>query len=433
VPQTRGQVTVSILPQMTITSVQFTNSYALAKDDGHTNPPTAVETTVWRSSCPSPPCMARSAFQQGTAIRANITYALSYAPTSALTGVRVEGSMGSLGTLTASNVTIPAGTTTGIINVVSDTALPAGTQIYDLLSIGWGAGFFDSGNLPCSQFTCEPIGTSASMVYVTMATPPFSNLPLPLTTLALAVGSGGATTTAAAFQNTWATFSANGAGPVNPMTWDERPLSYYPKNFGFRDCATSSYLLLNVDNGVGACGSFAHLLQDALAVNGIPMGYVTITDAINSENFMIRAWTFLASDPTYAPYDWPVTLGLECAMPPSCTSGYYPGMVPLPANSIFGQVQSTPGIPGQNSDTPSEKIYPNHQILKDISGVSGAGPYFDPPYGVTYLNACDPQHGFESKAVAGYTAQILGVDLPGSVNFHARIKDPNNCPMQFSQ
>jgi hypothetical protein len=427
VPQTRGQVTVSILPQISITSVQFTNSYGLAVDDGHTNPPPVIDSTVWRSSCSSPPCMNPSAFQQGTMITANVTFALSYAPTSALTGVRVEGSMGSLGTLSVSDVTIPAGTTTGTVSAVSGTALPTGTHIYNPLSIGWSAGFFDSGNLPCSQFTCGAIGTSASTVYVTMATPPVSNLPLPLTTLGLAVASGGATSTQAAFANTWAKFSANGVGPANLTTWDGRPLFYYPATQYFKSCATSSSDLLNGNDqlgvacGNGQCGSFKFLMNDALQANGIYTDFVTISN-LDGDQFMVKSWVFGGSDPMYAPYSWPVVLEVE--------PGGYIGMYPLPVGSIFGQITSLSDIPGQNTHPPSEKIFAFHFILKDSLGASGSVLYFDPSYGVTYLNACDPEEGFEYKAVDGYVRRA-GPDT--GTNFHARMVDPASCRMHFDK
>ena len=46
----------------------------------------------------------------------------------------------------------------------------------------------------------------------------------------------------------------------------------------------------------------------------------------------------------------------------------------------------------------------SHFIVKAPSGLSVGGPYFDPSYGVTYLNACS----FESEAIAGYADEIAG-------------------------
>ena len=74
-------------------------------------------------------------------------------------------------------------------------------------------------------------------------------------------------------------------------------------------------------------------------------------------------------------------------------------MVPPNTPPTYGDMQSGEGKPGQNSLTPSEKVFAVHFILYVDPSIAGsAEPYFDPSYGVTYADQAD----FESTAVAGY-------------------------------
>jgi len=409
-------------PQITVTAVQFTNSYALAKDNGQINPPPLVSSTVWQSSCSS--CTNQAAFYQGQTIQATITVTLSTASAYDLTNVRLEGSMGSLGTLSGNNV-IPAGTTSAFFTVTSDTALPIGTQLYNPLNINWSVGLFAANNLPCAQITCTSAGNSASPVYVTMALPPNTNIPLPLTTLFLAVGAGGAPTKTQAFLNTWGKFTNAGTGPANVLTWDNRQLFYYKPNVPYNNnCALNSNYLLNVYNGNGQCGAFASLLLDALQANGIAAVTAGVA-SLNGDRFLVNSWLFAGNDSAYAPYISPLVLETET------TGGI--GMVPLPVGSLFGQMVSQTGSPGQNSPTPAEKVFSSHYIVKltDTMVTGVGGPYFDPSYGLTYLNECDPAQGFEHKALAGYARSILSIESPPS--FHARTTSSGSCSMSFSQ
>jgi hypothetical protein len=185
--------------------------------------------------------------------------------------------------------------------------------------------------------------------------------------------------------------------PPNVNGWDGRPLYYYEQGVGFEGCAADSVLLLTSPTGSGQCGSWAHLLMDALAVNGIPSRFVTVTP-IPGPWVLVNNWGF-SSSPTYsgnAPWIYQLILGLE--------NGACCGMVPLPAGSVFGDLTSLSGLPGQNSPTPSEKAFNFHFIVKAPANLSVGGPYFDPSYGATYSDECD----FERQAVAGYSEHITG-------------------------
>lgn len=71
-------------------------------------------------------------------------------------------------------------------------------------------------------------------------------------------------------------------------------------------------------------------------------------------------------------------------------------MVPPFPNDVYGDLTSLSGIPGQNTATPSEKVFGSHFIVQQ-----GAA-FYDPSYGVTYSGPTD----FQTKAVAGYATHI---------------------------
>jgi hypothetical protein len=75
-------------------------------------------------------------------------------------------------------------------------------------------------------------------------------------------------------------------------------------------------------------------------------------------------------------------------------------MVPPQPGGIYGDVTSLNTLAGQNTSPPSEKMFGSHYIVKVNSSLYsfGQGPYFDPSYGVTYLDAND----MELKAIDGY-------------------------------
>ena len=238
---------------------------------------------------------------------------------------------------------------------------------------------------------------SANPVYVTLAQSAGS--PIWLTALDLAVSSDGATTAADAFQKTWNKFS----GPANVKSWDGRPLYYYPSGAGFTACETNSQRLLTSTTGAGQCGSFASLLRAALDVNGISSN-LTGAGTADGSLMIVKNWGFGPSSLTDAP-GWPYRMFLNVG-----------NDFMIPARDSYGDLANNPGLSGQNSATPSEKVFGSHYFVKVDASVAppGSGPYFDPSYGVWYSTEGD----FEAKAIEGYAAKVG--DNADSPNFHAR-------------
>ena len=381
-----GPLLFTVLPTLSITQLQYTNSEPVWQDGPGTSD-TAMSKTVWTKSATYP-----SVFVSGNTINATATFSLSSPAPSSLSGVSTTGNVSGLGQL-AGSVNIPAGATSVTANLTGNTAFPSSkTEYYSGLSVTWYASYSGQ-KCSSSSAQCLSAGSTSSPVYVTLAAPSgLSESVMPFTAVKLAIGEGGATTQAQAFTNTWQQF----AGPANVTGWDGRPLYYYEQGVPFSGCATNSVDLLTQTNGSGQCGSWARLLMDALAINGISSTFVTVTPGV-ADRMLVNSWSF-GDTPTY-----PSQAPWEYSFIPVIESGG-PGMVPLPSSSVFGDLTSTSGVAGQNSPTPSEKFFASHFIVKAPSGLSVGGPYFDPSYGVTYLNACS----FESEAIAGYADEIAG-------------------------
>ena len=339
--------------------------------------------------------------------------------------------MAGLGTFVIPSYTF-LNTGTYTVPILMNAPLPQGTQFYNPMAISWKVAYYDFLNLPCSQLTnCQSAGTSSSVVYVTMATPSTSYiagppgqvtsmLPLPLTVLALAVGSGGATTPAAAFQNTWSQFSQNG-GPANVKTWTGSPLYYYKSGMGF-SCATTPIMLITAADGDGQCGSFASLFQWALAANGIYSSWVQVK-SVDTTLMLIKDWQAVSQGSQGSPsppYTWDMALNSSAVIFDStgALTGYDMQPPPSASNpSLYGDLQTLWALPGQGTAPPSEKLFTYHFIVKlnnpslappdPVHPSNLEGPYFDPSYGVWYSGNAD----FESKALWGYVQVVTLSDV----------------------
>lgn len=240
----------------------------------------------------------------------------------------------------------------------------------------------------------------------------------------LAVGNGGATNQTAALANTWAQFStgsgptnANG-GPAHVETWDGRRMSYYTG--GFNDAAIGAVELVrnlgrhytldtytSVPSTSGQCGSFASLLQSALALNGVSSIWVDIRN-VNAVlappvlvKMVIKNWTFGSPGYPLEPF-WKYKFLLN-------TTGDYMLNPNNTARTAFADLANVGGAPGQNeqtvlpgvpSATPLEKVFDAHFIVR--VPIASGNQYYDPSYGVTYAS----YGGFETQAVEGYAYQF---------------------------
>ena len=249
-------------------------------------------------------------------------------------------------------------------------------------------------------------GQTANQVYVCLANP----TPTYHTVVNFACSSGYATDINTAFANTWALFTNGGTGPKNITTWNGKTLYYYKNGFGWAHSQTSAAGLLYSANstdpwaGHGQCGSFADLLVQSAAVNGVPAVRATAR-TINRDEFIVNDWLF-----GIASYGFPGFSGINGFYPWNLTLVQEPnnlvGMVPAPPNRVYGDMTKQPTLYGQNSapTPPSEEYFILHCV------VLYNNLYYDPSYGVTYTDAND----LETKAVAGYVDPdpVSGLDYP---------------------
>ena len=79
-------------------------------------------------------------------------------------------------------------------------------------------------------------------------------------------------------------------------------------------------------------------------------------------------------------------------------------MIPKQPGNQYGDISSLIGSPGQNSPTPSEKIFDSHFIVK------AGGQFYDPSYGKgPFLSARD----LELVEMYGYARNFGDLPVPG--------------------
>jgi hypothetical protein len=269
-----------------------------------------------------------------------------------------------------------SGSTITLSSVAATTGFtPHVTKYYSAFNIQWQVSF-DGGS------TWQDAGTSENPIYVCISETGPSSVTLFRTVVHLACSNAGATNEDEAAAKTWALF----AGPTNVNAWDEtaqsysRPLYYYKPGTTFGENPYgSAAALLQSPNNSGQCSTWAMLLKDSWGVNGVTSSYITANPSGYSGGnlltlFLVKNWQFNAStspDPGTWRFPWP--------------------SVSVPGN-VYGDLLDQSKLSGQNSDTPSQKAFNNHQFLKFKS------IFYDPSYGVTYASDTD----FQDKAIAGF-------------------------------
>jgi hypothetical protein len=251
------------------------------------------------------------------------------------------------------------------------------TQFFDPMKIDWK--FSYKGN------RTKTIGTSKHKVYITRDKPVDRDSVF-LTLLHLATSNPGAFSQAEVVEKTWELFKKPIGGIPSVKAWNGDKFIYYPEERGFND-----FLIRDAEDflkqRVGPCAPFAALLANSLRINNLTVEYAAVQTKDNSR-FMIDNWDFeKQSFPKEDRFQFYLT----------DEGGGEHGMVPHP--SSYGDLVNKPGLPGQNTQTPSEKVFRKHYIV-DLSSVSGlkGHRYYDPSYGITFKDA---DH-FEREVVFGY-------------------------------
>jgi len=317
------------------------------------------------------------------------------------TKVFVTGSNATIGTLTREG-TLSAGAGTLMMTFAFPTAFAASrTQFFNNnFQIAWTYRLKNSGMPPSA-------GMSTHTLYVTLAAA-IAGTNIYRTSLKLSVPTGGDMTADAVFNTTWGDF----AGPANVKNWNGDNLYYYrppPGGGGFGSvCEVDD--LLRSGNGSGQCNSWATFLQNAIAIHGIASDHIEVT-ATDGRNFMVKNWAVAAAA-------MPAGCETPAGQPTIEFDAGFGEMVPSPngaASTVYCDYQSNAGLPGQNTPTPSEKVFIRHFIIKYTKmgqDCTTSDCYYDPSYGVTFRN----EAGFQSNAVYAFVRQLPGVNhLKGRV------------------
>ena len=234
------------------------------------------------------------------------------------------------------------------------------------------------------------VGTTLCPVYVSLQPPITGDVYHTVVHLACSVS--GATTESQAVSNTWSLFS----GPADVNTWDGRELAYYKmplakisENGGTTKSLTLQQLL---KYGDGQCTAWQGLLDAAWRVNGVTAEKASVTRR-GGGIFLVKEWT------TTTGFQWPSTPPQFCKFRINdlgCMSDTIPN---------FGDLSPLPGLKGQNINTPMEKVFTVHNVLKQN------GFYYDPSYGCIYTGPAD----FQNQAVFGFgTNQQDDIFSPGN-------------------
>lgn len=386
-------------PQLLVEEVSFTSDHTIYKDQPGSAP--AISDPVWTDADHNaiPEKNEAVAYTRGRTLEIAAKFKVDLPPTSTLMNAVIRGTGRSSGiTVQATGVTVSGPEVT--VTLTSTSTLPSTTQHYDPEIFDW--------EFSADGTTFASAGQSSHEMFVTLADPiainvntTTPNAKLYLSVLHLAIGTGGAGSIGGAAQKTWSSFARPSGGPADIQTWQGSPLYYYKDGFEFDICAEDVKALLT-GSGSGQCGSFANLLMASFAANGIPSNR-TVVSSTDGSRFLVPGWKYSAvpSFPLQPTYRWKLDLVIE-------NSGF-PGMVPANNPTIYGDMESLIGIPGQNTLTPSEKAFGLHVIvLAPAAAVPvGADRYLDPSYGMTYSNSLD----FHTNAVAGYYRAYPGAPL----------------------
>jgi hypothetical protein len=186
---------------------------------------------------------------------------------------------------------------------------------------------------------------------------------------------------------------------------DGTPLTYYKKWIkkagGMIVTASAGNVegMLKSADGDGQCGAFAHLLENAILGQGLPIGTgagdigdmkiwnIQADHPGLNEGFMVKNWKFLAKNNKDKNYRW-----VNQFNGPAIFGGAWPAMTIPTGYDWKGAVAvKYKGIACQNNTFPMGN-FTNHIIVKvdDL--------FYDPSYGLTYAN----KYAIQNKAIAGF-------------------------------
>lgn len=307
------------------------------------------------------------ALTQPQATKLQIQLHLDIQPITAAGTIEITAIGGGLTFNTIQSVISGGGTgNQSIFTLVSVGNLPSGTRIINL-----SLAYYYRVIPPEGSGTWVFLGTSNNKFFLTLSYPTV-DATLTRTALNIACQKPGATIESQAIADLWSTISS-----LSLKNYSGSNLSYYPSGSHFHECANSIETLLLTKKG--QCSSFAELMVDCLQSHGIASGEVKTIGPAGQDLMVIKKWSINNIGSQTPP--WIYTETALYLLP------VYFDM----AAGVIGDWSLEPGVAGQNSPSPSQKVFANHVV------VSYGQKLYDPSYGKIYNDLPD----FVSQALQG--------------------------------
>jgi hypothetical protein len=288
-----------------------------------------------------------------------------------------------------------------------DTPLPDYTGYALPWSIVWEWRKIDANLEPIGPW--QPMGTTDIPTYLALGGPPPAEYnSLARSVVHIACKPAGATTRDQAVAKVWSMFQ-NGA----VATWDNRPLEYYPS--AIPRAGLNSQLSELLLTGYADCDAFKQLFRWACRVHGVVLQqYKATPSPSNPDDKLIYIG------------NWSVdTTSAAAPFPYRVRANTYAGTFTMVGNlngNDYGDFLSQPGISGQNSPTPGEKIFSGHALasyLHEEYPLTGVRVFFDPSYAKIYSDVAS----LEANVFAfGRDFAPVG---QGQMEGFARLNNPN--------
>jgi hypothetical protein len=273
----------------------------------------------------------------------------------------------------------------------STNLLPSVVTKYTPFTVSWQYQTRATDTDPWSALV--PFGTSQNPLFVCLGEPLNQNM-LYRTVVETACAKPGTAVTHSTYMYLCDTFTAG----IN--NWLGQPLFYYKPGLGYMNGETSDTLggmLATSSPHTGSCVAWTDFFRACCQVHGFSCArYAVRCNNSADQFFLVKNFTF-SSAPSFPSDNYPWLMWFSATNVPS--------MVPLYNGGGMHDVTAIAGIAGQNTVTPSEKVFNLHMIVRYSQT---QGQYYDP----SYKTSCVDAAAMETAAVDGYATSCWNTMIP---------------------
>jgi len=287
-----------------------------------------------------------------------------------------------------------SGPTIATFDFSSDSTLTNYVKSYIPFKVTWKYRTRATDTDPWGTFTT--FGTTSNELYLCLADHAAGEI-FSRTVVSNACRQPGAKTQPDALKNMFSAFK-------NIRTYDNRTLYYYQPLFGFVNNETPATAMELLQVGRGDCDAWTDLLNMCTSIHGFTGTKYIVSPAYSNDTHFLVNYLAFSSTPSCTNYPLHKWLMLF-----RCTAGQ--SMTPPFTNGVYGDMTQQPGIEGQNTTTPSEKVFGQHVVLKFSQDQSS---YYDPSYKNKFASAS----AFETASVCGYGTNLIPYTLTNNPLAH---------------